>query len=872
MQKIFLFFLLMITMVPHKVSAQGDFSSSIKRSKISYSLTPDKSDEKNNGDLGNGIVFFNMNTLTGTNPDDDLGIKLKFDVPVKTFSTDIVECSHNMAAPVVPQVTSLAPTVFNVSCSQIKDDDSSLFSQVNCQLMDSCAQSKTSKDDMTYATYTLIPRMAAEDYVGLKLTDGLLKMEKLESLRKFAEKKYGPTFNTTCKSPFNFSNSKTLLNECEKNLVEDGFVKVTQAIGPKQSCFTVGPDYGKNIPENESALQSFINQKTESKVTDSLANDNESLEAIAAIMSSNGKVSDKLAAIYTKFKEMSADKKVDPVFEFDDASLSVGQMTQSPHYEFFKKVLSKNLTLASAKAELEKRRRDYTKEVFNGVCKSIPSYLDICKEATNISNGNGALYPNRIMAASRLKKVDAGRIATIKAVYPKSSLSDKDAILVLNAQRCVGLGVIPKRSVLSRNESMGAGYLPHVDYSLGGLGKDQGAGLSYLTPDFYSRGEGSSPDSSDVKRSTKVDVKIDLDDRTKSPGTNLVTKVYNAEIASQVSDKGISEKISDNLNASSSSINTSTAINNQNFHTPTYNTISNNLPVEQVSPAVDAPPEVKKSAAGPASAVNDKIDELTKKLTATEDNLARMKEEREDAEEQKVAQKKRDEDLQMISDLKKQINELKKETAKPSESETKTASASVESTASRSIASSRAPAIEQGNSDESENSARAIADSQSLGARNAVSPSNSASSSSAESASAMRAPAGGSGSVSSSGGRPVLVLSKTDGMSQEKFSESINDKIIELGGQSFEIEENGVKIEIVPEIKNGKVLLDDHGKPRYVKKVKNGKDAVKVKSRVPASVTDKADLKRIDEETAKRERAEYLKLKNITNQAIQKDN
>ena len=79
--------------------------------------------------------------------------------------------------------------------------------------------------------------------------------------------------------------------------------------------------------------------------------------------------------------------------------------------------------------------------------------------------------------------------------------------------------------------------------------------------------------------------------------------------------------------------------------------------------------------------------------------------------------------------------------------------------------------------------------------------------------------------------------------------------------------------EIIAVVKDGKVLLDEKGNPIYEKivkgKVGDKKFAkVKDKNRAPAAITDAADLKRDQEEKMKRDRAEYLKLKNLTNGVI----
>ena len=114
-----------------------------------------------------------------------------------------------------------------------------------------------------------------------------------------------------------------------------------------------------------------------------------------------------------------------------------------------------------------------------------------------------------------------------------------------------------------------------------------------------------------------------------------------------------------------------------------------------------------------------------------------------------------------------------------------------------------------------------------------------------------------------------------DGMSSEKAIQTISKKIIELNGTPFYIEEAGIIIEIIAVVKDGKILLDEKGNPVYEKIVKGKVDdkaiaKAKDQTRAPAAITNAADLKRDQEEKLKRERVEYLKLKNLTNEIINK--
>jgi hypothetical protein len=122
-----------------------------------------------------------------------------------------------------------------------------------------------------------------------------------------------------------------------------------------------------------------------------------------------------------------------------------------------------------------------------------------------------------------------------------------------------------------------------------------------------------------------------------------------------------------------------------------------------------------------------------------------------------------------------------------------------------------------------------------------------------------------------------VIVTGVDDMSSDKVIKTISTRILEMNGLPFYIEEGGVVKEIIAVLKDGKIVLDEKGNPVFEKIVKgkigDKKFALqKVNDRKPASVTvDYADMKRIEEERLKKERAaEYLKLKDLSNKALKK--
>jgi hypothetical protein len=117
-----------------------------------------------------------------------------------------------------------------------------------------------------------------------------------------------------------------------------------------------------------------------------------------------------------------------------------------------------------------------------------------------------------------------------------------------------------------------------------------------------------------------------------------------------------------------------------------------------------------------------------------------------------------------------------------------------------------------------------------------------------------------------------LVVTTVDGMTEEKAQQTISSRILELNGTPFYIEEDGLVKEIRAVVEDGKILLDDKGNPKF-EKIEIGKVGdkkfvtIKSENRSPASITDAADLRRYEDERQK-ERADYLKLMDLTGKAL----
>ncbi len=275
--------------------------------------------------------------------------------------------------------------------------------------------------------------------------------------------------------------------------------------------------------------------------------------------------------------------------------------------------------------------------------------------------------------------------------------------------------------------------------------------------------------------------------------------------------------------------------------------INHSPTVSGVAAKSQAQSEASRLPASVDTASEDKISELSTKLAESEKKVKDLEKQKADKEKADL-QAKIDDMRKEISDLKSQ-QQIAKQAQQIEQSPKAEVAAPIAQVASV-VETSRAPAVE--NSRTQAEIDAAIAAAKINNYSHAISESVSTSSPK---------------SYSGESTRSSLVLTKMD-------EAAILKRIEEKGVEPFLIEEEGMIKQVVPLFEGGKPVLDENGKPSYKKIVKGkankAEDKAKGKDRAPASISDGADLRRIEEEKIRheRERAEYLKLKKATAEAI----
>ncbi len=766
-----------------------------------------------------------------------------------------------------------------LQCSGVRTTKEERFSKNYCNMYEQCASSKKANNFLGPMS---IPSLISEEVAAYKLESTISRLENIEKLRKFAEKKYGAKFSDACPSPFNFdsANKEELKKSCDMSIVEKAFSKIQENCKNNDSCYSSSnnsskdfKDYAKNFKLDDknpqSLINSFFKEKTDDDITNVLANDTAMIETLANILISKDSPADKQKNLIAKLREFKRDNKLDPVFANTIKWIDLHNHEVSSQFLEFCNL--KDLTLERAKAFLENTRKEIAEQTLNKFCPNQKSLVAICNEATEIKN-------NKKLCGLK----DAKNIADfLKSTYPNhegysisynSGYKDSsDFGIVLEAQRCRALGVTDPNynnfSFYDTNKKVDATTFM---FSSESTGCEDGTKTKEIEEEAETTKEFEKGNikisSSNVKTSImSYDSSFGTSNITNQSSKNQSDKDIAISSASDRNDYAstVSEDLAKTANENSASNSSSTNANNiPGIIKPSTTFITPDAVNNVIDNAAVSSPKIEDKA---SSSLSEKVSELTQKLSDAENNIEKMKADKKAADLDIENQKKMDEENKTIADLKTQISNLKNEKSNASNNNASAMQNKVEPSVPFNNWTNNNQNYDKYNNNNNPNN----------DSKQASNVSNSAMTSgasieSAAGAGRVSSSASGGSNSASANSKSALVLTKVDGLTTEKVAETIYDKIKESNGAPFLIEEGGMVKEIIPLIKNGKVLVDDSGKPMYEKiikgKVGEGKYAVteQKKTKVVAPIESKADLLHDQEEKLKRERAEYLKLKKIT--------
>ena len=759
---------------------------------------------------------------------------------------------------------------------------STRYNVSRCENLDACSQLKltTVQDaEKRKKADAIIRYLTAQDFAKKFLRTKAEEMEKLEVLKHFAQKKFGKSLGAKCSSRFELNNKPT----CNISLVTSGFddyQETCSAISP--GCYSYeNPDkkivnyksFAKEYKGNDKpAMIAFFESRIDRRTSRYAEVDSEYIDALGELVTSEEfkKASnEKKEDLFINAVKSGTDKNkytyVDPVlsydFNFQDSDNK--SFKNNSHYKKLKEIfLKKNVSKEDFAANFDSFRKARAENILgsSGDCSEVASIESVCEIATNLNRGRIAkldIDGRRLWDIVGDQPVKESRHwKLLKDLLGEEFANEKDLEVFMDSRLCKSFNIVAA---------------------------DKGFVASLKVNDTdNSIKEIYDPETESFKEYSRFrDAPDEMDNGTLA-SIGLGKSKSELEGAPEVFDP-IAKDESDNQDNFIS--NDTDHYNNQNntFYNP--NTFNN--AIEDHNDRVDHTaviPEIetvkKEAEAIAAASPNDaRIAELLKKLSATEEKLDKLKASTEAAEEARVKEKRQQEEKDLIADLRTQINELKKTTAaKKAELPSYAPKAEVvQSSPAQNSSQTFSPRVSESKSTYSADSDEPV--------RKAIDTSSgsSASSSSGPSRSIASTPNLTTNSADSNDQTNGLTLTRVDGMSSEKAAETITNRILELNGVPFLIEEDGVTKKVIPLIKDGKIDLDEKGQPKYVKIKVNRKECsaeekAAGKCRAPASIAAKkvntsvADEKRDQEEKARREieRAQYMKLKALSEQALKK--
>lgn len=749
-------------------------------------------------------------------------------------------------------------------------DNSVLFSgydDCSCNQYESCAKAIFNLDDFRnfantdHYKYIVLPYIAgdlATKMTKKQITNNLNKIEDAKLLRKFAEKKgYEIADSSKCENKeielnCNTEELDSIIYEKQKNcglssginchnLDDKDFTDIANYDSKKQIKYDI---YLDKISESN-AIEILTNEQSiEKDLIDFLIS-----KGINKIKKGSKQALNVEKELKEKLIEIKSKNKLDPIWNmFFNDSKKISKLTNGI-IEASKK--AKGSMFANIKDNITKIKKDEVQAFFSTEeCTNIPTLQKICNSKEGILSSNKRnmsnltddelkeFFTDEDLMGDYDKFLNNSLSRTIKNVNEYSAL--------IKGYRCFMFRYTFEDKSKSKKENKSFCGIGYNQPSSEGESFFGGYKREFISTSNEENNGG--PKGNPEKADSSVSISSLNVETQKLEDKNLVDKY---EAANELNLNKVMTDTMNNNFGNNFTPEGPIAINNHNEF---------NQPIS--SEPTDAESRSEKS---PAAILEEKLRELTNKISAAEQSLDKLKSGKKEDDVKAVAGQSQDE---MAKALEAQIKQLRSELAS-AKAKAPAIVEKAEPAIGRNIASVPSAAI-SASRDSSEDRRTFANDSTKKNeagreATRAYGESTTTSPSAGTNGNSNQA----SSSQSRVGG---LVLTKVDGLSSDAAIETISAKITEIAGQPFLIEEGGFVKEIIPVIKDGKIVLDSKGKPIFEKIIKGKVADLKHKNskRAPAAISSQAELRKIEEAKVKTEseRLKYKNLRELTDEAV----
>ncbi len=325
------------------------------------------------------------------------------------------------------------------------------FSNENCKMLLECASNKLKGDNLDLKGFLEGPigeeigRREPYVHASTLISQNINSMDKIEILRKFAEKKYGKDFASSCKSPFNFD--PKAVSSCDKTTMDAAFAvdqgnpdckgKMDKA---RLNCFNSGVnpkrdydlhDFSK-VPDNESSMQSFFKERA-NQIANDPDTDNFAQMLAAAAVSGRGEEEKKLNVLnlLNSYTEKGFSH---PIFGFENKKFKdLKELEKSVHYQFFSMMISSHLSGREAQETVANYQKDFARKTLANSCPKV-TYMDMCEEVSQVAAYTDAL--DEKSAVSLYHSPDKYTVDWLKDQLPNTIENQSDAQILMDAYRC----------------------------------------------------------------------------------------------------------------------------------------------------------------------------------------------------------------------------------------------------------------------------------------------------------------------------------------------------------------------------------------------------------------------------------------------------
>lgn len=756
-----------------------------------------------------------------------------------------------------------------------------------CMNLAGCLKTKLgSENEPKHILKEEAQKNAAGEAIALIAKKGTNLMMDFEALRLYSIAKYGESFlpescigNETFKMPEATKNSNEL--QCHSEIINKGYeMALKNCKIPEVGCFQDYPEFlaSKKATGNIKNLAAdFYQQKSQEQHIEVLSNDGSIMQKISIILADDSLTpAERVEAFFNHLKNNY--NQLDPILKnyYDRSSQNKNESKSDSIRESILSYINLNKHKSSVhiQVDLENLRKSEAKALLKGKCETVMTMGRLCSVVNEVMSGSEVVVEekdfNKLISnaedtdirgdsllrnlAINVSRCNTFILASEASAYLKTVKLSSDYDLYSDLHSAVKINTLASTTQPEKNGNK-AKIIIRSDGSL--EKKEQGTPITVQTMSDRFKDKG--PELVLINKFSKNSVlpeiyKNDVEIGSRKPTQATSIKKEMTEIGPQ--NTRATDKIE---TASGSAQNAIMPMNRgfsagKNLNSPIS---EKKIPDEYYPNTLATNNSKKNNSKNDYSGLMNKISSLEKRLGKINNT---------DLEPEKRTSPTSGGESGLVKDLRSAKAELAELVAVKKNQKDQSESGANKITSgkrARNSAGGSKPYAQESEESSSNDSGPVANNFSSSGRSNGTSSKNSKASSVAPSVQASDAGMGTKGTrqpvaAGESFGKnidPIILLTKLDGMGNAAaVNETINKLIYAESGRPFYIEEGGLVKQIIPEIVNGKILINEKGKAVYKKilkgKVGEFKIALEQKATRITNLESPADLKRAEAKIA----------------------